>query len=100
MAGTIRAHHPQLQSYWYGLSEAEQAEKRRRCQVVIAGDAGGVGVARCHVRGQHDFQQVEIWPFGTLQAALDLRSRLAIARHNEWFAFVNNVGTTPKDRGP
>ena len=55
---------------------------------------------RCghHVRGQHDFETVEIWSFPSVEAAFDHWVRLTGHAYNEWFAFANNIGID-KSRG-
>ena len=54
--------------------------------------AGGKPMGRYHVRGQHDYETVEIWRFDSPEHAFDHWARLSAARYNEWFAFANNIG--------
>lgn len=94
MTEAIWIHYSRPRPHWYGLSEGEQADLREKWQQAEAAARaeGAVPIGTYHVRGQHDFQQVEIWRFPSPEAAFDHWSRLTAAAYNEWFAFSNNVG--------
>lgn len=94
MSETIWIHYARPRPHWYALPEAERAEKRAGWEAVAAESLarGGRRVGTYHVRGQHDFETVEIWTFTSPEAALDHWSRLTTGAYNEWFAFANNIG--------
>jgi hypothetical protein len=54
--------------------------------------AGGSRVGRYHIRGQQDFETVEIWRFPSAEAAFEHWSALTAAGYGELNAFANNVG--------
>jgi hypothetical protein len=94
MTESIWIHYARPRPHWYGLSEAEQAARRKVWAQVSAASskAGAAFVGNYHVRGQHDFETVEIWRFPDAEAAFDHWARLTAAAYNEWFAFSNNIG--------
>lgn len=94
MADTIWIHYARPRPHWYRLSEAEQAGKQTEWSAVAEASkaAGAIFLGSYHIRGQHDFQTVEIWRFVSPEAAFDHWSRLTSAAYNEWFAFTNNIG--------
>jgi hypothetical protein len=94
MADSIWIHYARPRPHWYRLAAAEQAAKTTTWAAVAAASkaAGAHFVGRYHVRGQHDFETVEIWRFSGPEAAFDHWARLTAAAYNEWNAFSNNVG--------
>lgn len=101
MADTIWIHYSRPRPHWYRLVEQEQAERRTAWGAVREASqrAGGVPLGSYHVRGQHDFQTVELWRFASPEAAFDHWARLTAAGYNEWFAFSNNVGLALGEAG-
>lgn len=94
MSETIWIHYSRPRSHWYRL-DAPAQEQHRAVWDGIATAAiadGATRVGRYHVRGQHDFQEVEIWQFRDAEAAFAHWAKLTAAGYNEWFAFANNVG--------
>lgn len=94
MTGCIWIHYSRPRPHWYGLSEGDRKAKLAFWEAVrdASREAGAAPLGRYHVRGQHDFQEVELWRFPTAEAAFDHWSRLTEAAYNEFFAFSNNVG--------
>lgn len=94
MTESIWIHYARPRPHWYALGEAEQARRRASWANVAAAsrEAGAVFLGNYHVRGQHDFETVEIWRFVDAEAAFDHWARLTAAAYNEWFAFANNIG--------
>jgi hypothetical protein len=94
MTESLWIHYARPRPHWYAIGESEQAA-RRKVWADVAGvsrEAGGVFLGTYHVRGQHDFETVEIWRFPDAEAAFDHWARLTAAAYNEWFAFSNNIG--------
>ena len=54
--------------------------------------AGGSRLGRYHIRGQQDFETVEIWRFPSAEAAFEHWSALTAAAYGEFNAFANNIG--------
>lgn len=101
MADSIWIHYARPRPHWYRLSEAEKGGKTAAWALAAATSkqAGAACLGRYHVRGQHDFETVEIWRFASPEAAFDHWARLTAAAYNEWYAFSNNVGL-PLDASP
>jgi hypothetical protein len=94
MTESVWIHYARPRPHWYGLAESEQAARKKSWADVAAAsrEAGGIFLGAYHVRGQHDFETVEIWRFSDAEAAFDHWARLTAAAYNEWFAFANNIG--------
>ena len=94
MNSCIWIHYARPRPHWYGLDEgartARLAQWKATAESSTAG--GGACLGRYHVRGQHDFETVEIWRFPTAEAAFQHWSSLTAARYGEYNAFANNVG--------
>jgi hypothetical protein len=94
MSGCIWIHYARPRPHWYGLDDAARGEHEARWR--IAADksvtAGGARLGRYHVRGQHDFETVEIWRFPNAEAAFAHWSALTAAGYGEFNAFANNIG--------
>ncbi|WP_319520542.1 hypothetical protein [uncultured Martelella sp.] len=90
----IWLHYARPRPHWYLTEEAEKQELTRRWQDirVEAGANGGIFQGRFHIRGQHDFETVDVWRFPGSQAAYDHWQALVEARYSEFFAFSNNIG--------
>jgi hypothetical protein len=93
-------HYARPRPHWYERSAAERQSLLDRWAAVaqVSREAGGEPLGRYHVRGQSDFETVEIWRFATAEAAFDHWSHLTAAGYNEWFAFANNIGL--RDESP
>ncbi|MBF6637018.1 hypothetical protein ITX54_10190 [Rouxiella silvae] len=94
MSESLWIHYARPRPHWYRLS-AEQQQEKRAVWAELAEKAqqqGAKHVGQYHVRGQHDFETVEVWQFPTPEAAFAYWASLAAAAYNEWFAFSNNVG--------
>ena len=94
MTDCIWIHYSRPRPHWYLLSEERKAECSATWDAARdkAKAEGAEPTGRYHVRGQHDFQEVEIWRFPSAEAAFAHWSRLTEAGYNEFFAFSNNVG--------
>jgi hypothetical protein len=94
MTDAIWIHYARPRPHWYELTKDEHATKQAAWSAAAETSkaAGGVALGRYHIRGQHDFETVEMWRFPAAQAAFDHWARLTAAGYNEWFAFSNNVG--------
>lgn len=94
MTESIWIHYARPRPHWYRLTAQEQQEKRARWAALArqASADGATFVGQYHVRGQHDFEIVEIWQFASPEAAFAYWASLTAAAYNEWFAFSNNVG--------
>ena len=94
MTESIWIHYARPRPHWYQLDTVEQAalQKRWRGVAAASSEAGAVFLGNYHVRGQHDFETVEIWRFLSAEAAFDHWARLTGTAYNEWFAFANNIG--------
>lgn len=94
MSESIWIHYARPRPRWYLLTPAEQQEKQARWQALShqATLAGARFMGRYHIRGQHDFETVEVWNFPDAQAAFQYWSGLTDAAYNQWFAFANNIG--------
>ncbi|KGT94312.1 hypothetical protein NG99_09150 [Erwinia typographi] len=94
MSESLWIHYARPRPHWYRLS-AEQQQEKRQGWATLAQQAiqqGATRVGKYHVRGQHDFETVEVWQFATPEAAFAYWASLTTAAYNEWFAFSNNVG--------
>jgi hypothetical protein len=102
MPDSIWIHYARPRPHWYRLTGAEQAQKHAAWSAVreASRQAGGVPLGCYHVRGQHDFQIVELWRFASPEAAFDHWARLTAVGYNEWFAFSNNFGLALEEAGP
>lgn len=94
MSDSIWIHYARPRSHWYRLSAGQKQEKQAQWQEIAkaASEQGAQLMGQYHIRGQHDFQTVEIWHFSSAEAAFDYWNQLTAASYNEWFAFSNNVG--------
>jgi hypothetical protein len=94
MTESLWIHYARPRPHWYALSEFQKAAYRKSWADVAAASrkAGGSFLGEYHVRGQHDFETVEIWRFPDAEAAFDHWARLTATAYNEWFAFANNIG--------
>ena len=94
MSETIWIHYARPRPHWYALPQDERSAKRAVWDDTARAstEAGARHMGTYHIRGQHDFETVEIWTFQSPEAALDHWSRLTAAAYNEWFAFANNIG--------
>ncbi len=94
MSDCIWIHYARPRPHWYGLDEAARVEKRADWKRVADTSAGkgGAFLGRYHVRGQHDFETVELWRFPTAEAAFEHWSALTAAAYGEFNAFANNIG--------
>ncbi|SFO68886.1 hypothetical protein SAMN04488056_1118 [Cohaesibacter marisflavi] len=92
-------HYARPRPHWYLTA---QADKDALCVSwnsirKAATEKGAVSQGRFHIRGQHDFETVEIWRFPSSQAAYDHWQALVEARYSEFFAFSNNIGLEMED---
>lgn len=94
MNDCVWIHYARPRPHWYGLDEAAKAGREAEWRAVTAASRknGGTCVGTYHVRGQHDFETVEIWRFPSAEAAFDHWSKLTAKGYGEWFAFSNNIG--------
>ena len=94
MSDCIWIHYARPRPHWYALDEAARRDKLASWAAVRAnsGRSGGTFLGRYHVRGQHDFETVEIWRFPTAEAAFQHWSDLTAAAYGEFNAFANNIG--------
>lgn len=94
MSEYIWIHYSRPRPHWYRLSPADRDARQAQWAAIAEASraSGGASVGRYHIRGQHDFETVEIWRFPSAEAAFDHWSRLTAASYNEWFAFSNNIG--------
>lgn len=94
MADSIWIHYARPRPHWYRLDEVAKATKLKTWAAVAEASkqAGATCLGRYHIRGQHDFETVEIWRFASPEAAFDHWARLTAVAYNEWIAFSNNVG--------
>ncbi|WP_108261021.1 hypothetical protein [Mangrovicoccus ximenensis] len=87
-------HYARPRPHWYLVPEAEKAALKSAWAAVAkaAQDAGAVHQGCFHIRGQHDFETVDIWMFASSQAAYGHWQALVEARYPEYFAFSNGIG--------
>ena len=94
MSHCIWIHYARPRPHWYALDDA--VRDAHQAQWKIASDksvaAGGARLGRYHVRGQHDFEIVEIWRFANAEAAFAHWSALTSAGYGEFNAFANSIG--------
>ncbi len=102
MSESIWIHYSRPRPHWYRLSSDQQDERKASWAAVAkaSADAGAVHLGSYHIRGQHDFQTVDVWRFTSPEAAFDHWSRLTAAGYNELFAFSNNVGIALEEGHP
>jgi hypothetical protein len=94
MSECIWIHYARPRPHWYGLDVATQAAKQKTWAKAAEASlaAGGSRVGHYHIRGQQDFETVEIWRFPTAEAAFEHWSTLTAAGYSELNAFANNIG--------
>jgi hypothetical protein len=94
MSACVWIHYARPRPHWYGLDAATQAahEKAWATAADTSLAAGGSRLGRYHIRGQQDFETVEIWRFPSAEAAFEHWSTLTAAAYGEWNAFANNIG--------
>ncbi|WMT85272.1 hypothetical protein NO932_09955 [Pelagibacterium sp. 26DY04] len=94
MTDSIWIHYCRPRPHWYGLDQEQKEALERNWEIVRASaqDKGAAFQGRFHIRGQHDFQEVEIWRFPETGAIFEYWSELCAARYNQFFAFSNNIG--------
>ncbi|MDQ1196211.1 hypothetical protein [Agrobacterium sp. SORGH_AS 787] len=94
MTNSIWIHYSRPRPHWYLLSDPEKTALEESWNAVRdkAKAIGGATQGRFHIRGQHDFQEVEIWTFPQTTDAFDHWANLCVARYNEFYAFSNNIG--------
>ncbi len=90
----IWLHYARPRPHWYLTTDTDQQELMRRWQDIRAAAvaSGAAFQGRFHIRGQHDFETVEVWCFPDSQAAYAHWQTLVDARYSEFFAFSNNIG--------
>jgi len=101
MSACVWIHYARPRPHWYGLDEATRSAKQARWQAVAdaSAQAGGTFLGRYHVRGQHDFETVELWCFATPDAAFRHWAALTEAGYGECHAFANNIGLAVEASG-
>lgn len=94
MTDCVWIHYARPRPHWYALDASERSalEAEWRRIATTTRDEGAIRVGTFHIRGQHDFETVEIWRFPTAEAAFDHWARLTAARYGDWVAFANNIG--------
>jgi|TARA_A100001391_G_scaffold205447_1_gene206388 hypothetical protein len=94
MPHAVWIHYARPRSHWYEISDTEKEQFRADWQAERsqAKEAGAAFDGRFHIRGQHDFETVEIWRFDTTVSAFDFWNGLCAKRYNEFFAFSNAIG--------
>ena len=94
MSSCIWIHYTRPRPHWYELDAREQADRKAQWRLVAQDSQarGAVPLGRYHVRGQHDYETVEIWRFANAEAAFDHWAGLTAKAYGEFFAFSNNVG--------
>ena len=94
MSRCIWIHYARPRPHWYALGDAvrEAHEAKWRAEADKSVAAGGDRLGRYHVRGQHDFETVEIWRFANPEAAFAHWSALISAGYGDFNAFANNIG--------
>jgi hypothetical protein len=94
MTAVVWIHYARPRPHWYALNEIDQAACKTSWKEIARAseNSGAERVGQFHVRGQHDYETVEIWRFANAEAAADHWSRLTAFGYNEWFAFANNIG--------
>ena len=96
MTDCIWIHYARPRPHWYGLDEATQLALKRNWDEIraLSEREGAERIGSYHIRGNHDFETVEIWRFVTPEAAFEHWVKLTGERYNEWFAYANNIGFT------
>jgi hypothetical protein len=94
MTPVVWIHYARPRPHWYALSETDKTARQAAWTEIANASKlqGAENVGRYHIRGQQDYETVEIWRFTNAEAAADHWSRLTVAGYNEWFAFSNNIG--------
>jgi hypothetical protein len=94
MSDCIWIHYARPRPHWYGLNATAKQAKQANWQAVAAASLqqGGTCLGTYHVRGQHDFETVELWRFPSAEAAFAHWSGLMAAGYGEFNAFANNIG--------
>ena len=98
-ASCLWLHYARPRPHWYTLADAERAALQKHWASVreAAIASGAEHRGRYHIRGQHDFETVEIWVFDDSAAAFAHWQALVDARYSEFFAFSNNIGLACAD---
>lgn len=101
MPECVWIHYSRPRPHWYALGKDEQVRLAESWASVRGrSEAGGaLRQGSYHIRGQHDFQDVEIWVFPDSQAAFAHWDGLCAERYNEFFAFANNLGLAKQGAG-
>lgn len=99
MSACIWIHYARPRPHWYGLDAETQAAHEKSWSEAAAKSVadGGSRVGRFHVRGQQDFETVEIWRFADAETAFDHWARLTAAAYGEFNAFANNIGLSMEE---
>lgn len=94
MTETIWIHYARPRSHWYTLSSERQESMRAQWTAATATsvEAGAERIGAYHVRGNHDFETVELWRFPSAELAYAHWVRLTDVGYNEWFAYANTIG--------
>jgi len=94
MPQAVWIHYARPRSHWYDIEAAQKSQLRADWQTLKsqAMESGAAFNGRFHIRGQHDYETVEIWQFSTTTAAFDFWNGLCSKRYNEFFAFSNAIG--------
>lgn len=102
MSACIWIHYARPRPHWYGLDASAQQEKRDAWAAVASRSTaeGGSSLGRYHVRGQHDFETVELWRFPDAEAAFRHWAALTAAGYGELNAFANNIGLAEEATEP
>lgn len=87
-------HYARPRPHWYTLDETRQKDLNVTWHEIRshAKQQGAVFLGRFHIRGQHDFETVDIWRFPSSQHTYDHWQALVNAGYSEYFAFSNSLG--------
>lgn len=94
MGDCIWIHYARPRPHWYGLDQPAKADMQAKWRALadVSSQKGGTCLGSFHVRGQHDFETVELWRFPDPESAFEHWSALAGAAYAEFYAFANNIG--------
>src|SRR6202451_1052837 len=94
MSECIWIHYARPRPHWYRLDAPIQAAHEKTWAMAAQASlaAGGSRLGRYHIRGQQDFETVEIWRFPRAEAAFEYWSALTAAAYGELNAFANHLG--------
>lgn len=83
MTETVWIHCARPRPHWYEKSEDERTRLRRRWgDIGVESERDGArSLGPYHVRGQHDFETVEIWVFASAQRRCACGGRLQLECH-------------------